>query len=56
MQRFNTGKLTASSQQFFEMAINNDTGQMRKLKLSVIPKVKVNLSELQSSDLASALF
>lgn len=37
MLRFNTSKLIAFSQQFCEMAINDDTCRMNNLRFGVIP-------------------
>lgn len=49
--------VAASAHQFCEIAINNDSWKMRKLKFNVILKAKGQKpSKLQSSDLASHLF
>ena len=53
IQGFNTSKLTASSQQFCEMTVNDDTWQMRKWNAVSCPKSKPN--KLWSSNVVSDL-
>ena len=54
IQRLNTSKLTASSQQFCEMTLNDGTWQVRKWNSVWCPRSKPN--KLWSSNVVSDLF